>query len=277
MLRAPRPRKYPITERVFSVDASTGAPNGVRTARLPLSSDVHPQRSPEEGPRLRLIEAQHADVTEQVPSCWRKGGGAPQDFVVRTDHQVAWSGTSSLLISSLRSTGGHASVMQKSLADAWRDQRVEYSAMVRTRGVRLRANIWFRADDAHGRQIAFDQLTMSFDDDRQIKNALVERGNSGDSEWTRQRIVIDVPANAATISYGAFLHGEGSAWIDDLRIESVSSDVLTTSPARSPPDLRDLPLEDLSIVPKAPYNTDFEDAAELQSSCQATTASLNAM
>ena len=73
--------------------------------------------------------------------------------------------------------------------------------------------------------------------------------------------MIDVPANAATISYGAFLHGEGSAWIDDLRIEGVSSDVLTTSPARSPPDLRDLPLEDLSIVPIAPYNTDFEDAA----------------
>ena len=90
----------------LSVDASAGAPNGVRTARLPLSSDVHARRSPEEGPRLRLIEAQHADVTEQVPSCWRKGGGAPQDFVVRTDHQVAWSGTSSLLISSLRNTGG---------------------------------------------------------------------------------------------------------------------------------------------------------------------------
>jgi hypothetical protein len=213
---------------------------------------------------LRAAEtraSQLAELPQGPPPCWRVTGSAPGDFAVRSDRESVWSGTSSVAISAERESSGYGSLVQGSSAKDLRGRRVEYSAMLRTRDVRYGASLWLRADDAEGRPVAFDNLTTSFDSQRRSSQP-VDGRIRGNSEWTRQRIVIDIPPTATLIAYGAFLFGGGTVWIDDARIAIVSDDVLTTSPPHIPFGLPSQDPGDSASVPASPQNLDFEIAAD---------------
>jgi len=40
-------------------------------------------------------------------------------------------------------------------------------------------------------------------------------------EWRRREIIADVPVDAASISYGLYLVGDGKAWLDSVSLQVV--------------------------------------------------------
>jgi erythromycin esterase len=82
---------------------------------------------------------------------------------------------------------------------------LSYSGWIRTEGVADGfAGLWWRVDGPDG-MLAFDNMAT--------------RGITGDTEWTRYVIELDVDSTATNINFGCLLPGSGTAWFDDLRVE----------------------------------------------------------
>jgi len=190
--------------------------------------------------------------------CWGMRGSAPLDYSVTLDREVRTNGAASALISSLRDTRGYTTLFQTSAAGALRGKRVEFSADVRTRAATGGAYLLLRAADANGDPVAFDNMTMSFGPYRTMDRP-VNRAVKGDSEWSTEHVVVDIPENAAVITYGVSLEGTGKAWIDNAHLEMVSDDVETTGiPLGSGLNVaHNIPVDPASLKRK-PRNLDFD-------------------
>jgi hypothetical protein len=193
--------------------------------------------------------------------CWELRGSARRDFVVTLDREVRTSGEASALISSLRRTSGYTTMFQTAAAAPVRGKRVEFSADIRTRGATGSANLLLRAEDANGHTVAFDNMQTYGADGR--PDQLVNRGVKGDTEWSTQHLVVDIPDNAAVITYGVSVFEGGMAWIDNARIEVVSNDVETTAIdiRQSPAPVHDIPVNPESLT-RSPRNLEFDLEAQ---------------
>ncbi|HET8843463.1 MAG TPA: bifunctional nuclease domain-containing protein, partial [Ktedonobacteraceae bacterium] len=63
--------------------------------------------------------------------------------------------------------------------------------------------------------------------------------------WTAHELVIDVPANAQTISFSLSMrgHGQGTIWLDGIQLETVDESVPLTGTSIDPPPLQPLNLD----------------------------------
>jgi hypothetical protein len=68
-------------------------------------------------------------------------------------------------------------------------------------------------------------------------------------DWAEHSLVLDVPQEAATVSFGFTLVGSGQVWADDLSLEEVGPEVPVTGVRRMP-------------LPQRPANLGFELTAE---------------
>ncbi len=157
-----------------------------------------------------------------IPEGWGIGGG--EGYELALDTEVAKTGRRS---GRLRYTGntkassrGFGSVRQCIDAGKYRSQRVRYRGYLRTEKVVTgRAALWMRIEGTDDGVIAFDNMR-----DRRVH---------GTTEWKRYEVVLDVPAKAATMCFGMLLKGDGSAWVDDLKLKIVDKDVpITGTPTR---------------------------------------------
>lgn len=156
-----------------------------------------------------------------IPNGW---GGGGEGYELASDAEAAKTGRRS---GRIRYTGntkarsrGFGSLTQCIEAEKYRSQRVRYRGYLRTeKAVTGRAALWMRIEGTDGGVIAFDNMR-----DRRV------HGTTG---WKRHEVVLDVPAEAATMCFGMLLKGDGSAWVDDLGIEIVGGDVpITGTPMR---------------------------------------------
>lgn len=123
--------------------------------------------------------------------------------------------------------------MQSVGAAAFQGKRVRFSAAVKTRELVRTAALWMRVDRPGAPASAFDNMQ--------------NRPIQGTTEWTRYAIVLDVAVDASSLSFGAFITGEGTIWLDDAKLEVVDASVPTT----------DLNLNARGL--EKPQNLDFED------------------
>jgi len=194
--------------------------------------------------------------------CWGLRGSERYDYVVTLDREVHTSGEASAFISSLRDSPGYTTMFQTSAAGPVRGKRVEFSADVRTRGSTRGANLLLRAEDAYGNTVAFDNMTTSYGAERR-PDQLINRGVKGDTEWSTQHVVVDIPDEARVITYGLSLFGGGKAWIDNARLEVVTTDMETTAV-----DVPQLPTAPLNIpvrpesLTRSPRNLEFDLEAQ---------------
>ena len=72
-----------------------------------------------------------------------------------------------------------------------------------------------------------------------------DRPIKGTTDWKEYSVVLDVPQNAHALAYGIFLTGTGTAWLNDVRLLEVGSEVKI---ANSPREKK---------LPDAPQNLDF--------------------
>ncbi len=152
---------------------------GMEEAPVPAGADLTPE--------LDLgFEAASAD--------WRVSGS-------EVDATVAHGGKRSMR---MRSAGGeeYASFRRTLPREPALGKWVRLSGWIRTAGLKDgTARLWLRAD--RGREpVAFDNME--------------DHALSGDTDWTRVEVAIEVPADATAVLFGGILEGAGMAWVDDL-------------------------------------------------------------
>lgn len=157
------------------------------------------------------------DPDERGRPVWWMGGG--QAYELAQDREIVHGGRASGRIAARDAnlTGKSAGPFVQAVpADMWRGSRVRLSGWLRTRDVGSGwAALWMRVDSAEKPNIAFDNMP--------------NRGPRGTTDWRRYEVVLDVPQEASEIFFGAILVGNGTVWVDDLKLEEVPTSVPVTA------------------------------------------------
>jgi len=213
---------------------------------------------------LSMGSAAFAQEKPAMPPGWGRTGSNPSgyDFVIDTNSKH--SGKSSILIRAKPTAVAEkfGSLVQAIRPDDFSGKRIRFSGYVKTENIGGYVQLWVRVDGKNLNMLDFSNM-----DDKAIK---------GSGDWKKYDLVVDVPADAAAIVFGAFVGGAtGQAWIDDLKLETVSSNTPKTSNVISEADrreqeeyLKQTPKEEIDktiasyrALPTKAVNLDFEQVA----------------
>ena len=97
-------------------------------------------------------------------------------------------------------------------------------------GKRLRLSAWLKCEDA----TRSARLWMLLEDNTRLLLYTTAKPITGTTDWTRRDIVYDIDSEATLISIGYELEGAGTAWMADVAVEVVGTDVPTTGSRRLP-------------------------------------------
>jgi hypothetical protein len=170
-----------------------------------------------------------------LPKDWFKAGSNPEWYDMGIDKTVKHNGNNCATIKCTGKTKGFGTLMQDCLPDKYLGKRVRMSGFMKSEGINHWAGFWMRVDIGNStKPLSFDNM-----DDRPVK---------GTTDWTKYDIVLDVPATATNIAYGALVSGGGQIWIDDLSFEIVDAGTPLTGDNKK----RHLPVDN-------PSNLNFEN------------------
>jgi hypothetical protein len=184
----------------------------------------------------------------QIPKDWLLRGSASKNYELRSDRETVFTGNFSALLSSHDkdvSPNLSGSGIQAVLAASYIGTRMELSAMLRGAGMRNAGSVWMYVTDPSRVIIAYQVAQMS---------PSAEVG-----EWTRYRVVMDIPFHGEVLAYGFTLQGKGKLWVDDVHLRAVDNDVPVTGPQN---------VHQVGVIAQAvsadgalanPTNLDFED------------------
>ena len=174
-----------------------------------------------------------------IPKGWNKSGSDQSKYEMSLEKGSGQDGKAAATIKSLQdlkpnSSGG---LVQSFAAEKYLGKRIRMTAFMKTKDVSGWAGFMLRIEQAGpptpGQPPSVDNMV-----DRQIK---------GTNDWKKYEIVLDVAANAANITFGASLNGEGQIWFDNFSFEIVDNTVpLTGSGAKN-------------ITKAQPENLNFEE------------------
>ena len=163
-------------------------------------------------------------------SGWFEAGTQPEVYETGVDTAVL-SPNSSLPSVFIRGNDagavGSGALAQIISAQNYRGQRISLMVYLRGDAVTGQATPWLRVDSLSG--------TLG-------KAEVGSLALTGSQEWTPYELVLNVPDDALAIAFGVTLNGEGTVWIGDVQLETVSDSVPTTN------------LFDVTV----PTNLDFE-------------------
>jgi len=141
-------------------------------------------------------------------------GSKPNNYQTGVDREVVENGLPSAFLKSVVSpTGGFGTLMQTISAKDYAGKRVRLRAWVRSQDLSEWSGVWMRVDKGSA-SVAFDNMQ-----DRPIK---------GTQSWGTCDVVLDVPQDATSISFGILLSGTGEVWMNNVAFEIVGNEVPTT-------------------------------------------------
>ena len=148
---------------------------------------------------------------------WFLSGSHPYNYRMSVDYRTVHRGKGSGLLQSVSagSTEEFATMMQQFKADKYIGKRMKLSGFLKTKDAGGFASLWMRVDDALHDVLQFDNM--------------MDRPITGTTEWNHYYIVLDIPHNSATISFGVILSGNGAVWADELKFEEVDERTPTTN------------------------------------------------
>ena len=171
-----------------------------------------------------------------APKGWILAGSKPANYETGIDATVNYNAHPAAYLKSKSSAvvgdEGFGTLMQSFRADQYRGTRVRFRASAKSETVSQWAGLWMRIDKG-SEVVGFDNMQS-----RPLK---------GTVDWQSFDVVLDVPKDATSISFGVLLTGSGSVWVSNASFETVGDDVALT----------DKPLDDNR--PKAPVNLDFRE------------------
>ncbi|MCI0396667.1 MAG: hypothetical protein L0332_00100 [Chloroflexi bacterium] len=142
-------------------------------------------------------------------------GVADSQYRMGLDREVSYEGRQSATIKGMAAEPTYPGYLLQTIpAGPYRGQRVRLSAYLQTAEVSGQWGIAALAADATGRVI-----------NEGMESSAVA---SGSQAWTRYEIVLDVPAESATLTLGAWLFGAGLLWVDGWQVEVVDASVPVT-------------------------------------------------
>jgi hypothetical protein len=131
------------------------------------------------------------------------------------DRKVAFNGKPSLFIEQqANDPTDYVSSWQDISAAHYAGKRLCLEGYLKTSGVTDWTALWMRVDGGN-KVLAFDNM-----EDRPIK---------GDTDWTKHKIVLDVPANATRIRLGFMQAGSGKSWLNSCTLIPVDNSIGTTA------------------------------------------------
>jgi beta-lactamase regulating signal transducer with metallopeptidase domain len=167
-----------------------------------------------------------------APRGWFLAGTKPANYLTGVDQKSMYQGHPSAYLKAAPSaTEGFGTLMQSFSAAQYVGKRVRFSAAVKSEEVNDWAGLWMRVDQGSA-MLAFDNMW-----DRPIKGA---------TNWQKYQVVLDVPKDATGIAFGVLLSKSGTVWLNNVKFESVGTDVPTTGKA-------------MAQLPKGPTNLNFEN------------------
>ncbi|WP_102707960.1 helix-turn-helix domain-containing protein [Terribacillus saccharophilus] len=148
---------------------------------------------------------------------WILSGSDPHNYEMGNDYKQVHQGKASGYLMSKTVIGADefATMMQQFKAANYVGKRLQLTCFIKTENVQSFASMWMRVDNTSDDIVQFDNMS--------------NRPIQGTTNWTRYRIVLDVPDNSAAISFGVILSGKGKVWADGFRFEEVDESVPTTN------------------------------------------------
>ena len=119
------------------------------------------------------------------------------------------------IIKSVKSKiAGFGTLMKTVQSDLYKGKTVKMTGFVKTEKVKSCAGLWMRVDYYKAQVLAFDNMQ--------------NRGIKGTTDWMKYEVVLFVPNDATSISYGVLLSGTGQVWFKDVNFEVVDDTVEET-------------------------------------------------
>ncbi len=171
-----------------------------------------------------------------VPEGWINRGSHPDSYEMGIDKGKGQDGKNCATIKSKQDDiQGFGTLMQSSSPKKYLGKKIKMTGYLKTENVSDWTGLWLRVDEADSQQ------PLSF-------NNMYDRGITGTTGWTKYEIILDVPANASNIAYGALLAGTGQIWFDNITFEEAGRSEIES----------DVKNSDNNINDKEPVNLDFE-------------------
>jgi hypothetical protein len=167
--------------------------------------------------------AQATSQADHIPAGWFMSGNAPANYRAGVESAVTYDGQPSAYLESVASgSAGFGTLMQTIGASNYAGKRVRLRASVQSKEVGDWAGMWMRVDR--------DQTMVAFDN-------MQDRAIKGTQPWRIHDVVLDVPTDATSISFGVLLSGSGKVWMNHLSFETVGLETEVTSgkASRKPP------------------------------------------
>src|SRR5256714_3040217 len=153
----------------------------------------------------------------QVPTGWQAVTDGSGEYMVTADGARRDGGqgfAGATIKANVESPRGSAMLAQSIRADAYRGKRVRLTGFLKTIGVNEGTVVLFMRVDGDG--------VVQTSDYMQNRPLMLT------TDWSRQEIVLDIPRTAIGFTYGFLLGGSGQAWLDDVQIDVVGTDVPVT-------------------------------------------------
>ena len=162
------------------------------------------------------LNAQELDSIKNT-SEWYNRGSMPASYEMGFDKSPGYSNQNVLKIKSIESQiNGFGTLMKTIKSDSYLGKTLKMTAYVKSEKVKSWAGLWMRVDYYSTNVLAFDNMER-----RPIK---------GTNDWTKYEVVLFVPDEATSISYGVLLSGTGQIWFKDVKLEIVDDSVPETGP-----------------------------------------------
>lgn len=178
---------------------------------------------------IALICTLTAMAANTVPNGWSIQGTKPEGYEIRRDPGQKSKHGNSISLQSKGESDGMATLMQVIKADDFRGKRVRFSGHIKGEGVKSWAALWMRINNVDGTVSAFDNME--------------KRAFRGDGDWKKYVIVLDIPNDSSTISFGALLSGSGHIWVSGLDFQTVDETVPVTAKSKAEPNRKPANLE----------------------------------
>jgi hypothetical protein len=171
-----------------------------------------------------LIAASGVLLSLDLPSPWIKRGSHPDKYEMGIAKGAGQNSSNAATIRSIeKNIDGFGTLMQNILPGKYSGKRVRMSGFMKSTDVAEWAGFWMRVDRVNtaleGDSISASTLSFDNMEDRAIK---------GTTDWKKYQVVLDVPANATRIAFGALLAGTGQIWFDNVKFEIVDKSIPAT-------------------------------------------------
>src|SRR5260221_5298339 len=168
-----------------------------------------------------------SSTEESAMESWFLTGSHAQNYEACIDPTTPYQGKNSGYIKSIvEELKGFGTLTQMFKADAYRNKRMRFAAVVKSERVAIWTGLWMRIDGPEdGKALGVDNM--------------LNRPIHGTTDWQKCEVVLDVPQESVYVAFGILLAGRGQAWLSNVHFEEVGTEAPVTAPRGAyPTDVR---------------------------------------